>query len=754
MEQIFFLPTSRLNTEKEKPVKPESFFTTLVADWMPRTRRVRFMRTVMVLALVACITLVAAPGVGYARPEPPGEINSPAHVEDDGGIAEMGVEWIIDWPGTSADRVNWYYSANYLYYELLDRGWIGRFNWGNTNAWERDSKRAAAGGNGLIDSVDLAMIGTHGTSAYDSFWGKNLSAVYFSSNNDDWFLSPGEAYHYYGTSDLEWLIFDSCSVLRDDSMWYWHETFNGLHQMLGFANTMYVVYPGDGGVFADRARYKGWWHPARTVTQAWFSAVSDQQPSGVKARVLAEELNNYNDYLWGEGYVSPDYPNNGGYWYWDHWSGTPAPLQLTAAAPVTLPVYTIVPRTVDTTYVYTVGTAFGLTDTSKIHQDGSTFYMVDAEAPQPPSPPPTLRANAVATPTKLLQVDIPSGGFFFQKLDELWTKPEISRTLPASQTAIGKANIFARDNAKILPGIFGFDGTIPPTVELEGPTSASMASSAAATTPTSPTNYSVSFARTVDIGGQKLSIVGPGSREDFFIGDNGQVIGLKAGWRDIQLAQTNLGVQSTQVVSVPIKTSDQAWADFLADPHIALAQPPEFISYTQKLTPTLAYYEQASIISQTELIPVWVFVADLYTQTVTSQVQVQSTQAITPVLVASNVNLYVPASASPTALPQASIISPTAGTIIVPGQSLVLNGAVTGGTAPYTFQWSSSEDGLLGTGATLTSPGLHAFLHDGSLAPNVITLSVTDANGLQSSATVNVTVLGQQLYLPVILKQP
>jgi hypothetical protein len=721
-------------------------------------RRVRFVRVVTVLVLVACVTLMTAPGVGYARPEPPGEINSPAHVEDDGGIAEMGVEWITDWPGTSADRPNWYYSANYLYAELLNRGWIGRFNWGNTNAWERDFKRAASGGNGLIDSVDLAMIGTHGTSAYDSFWGKNLSAVYFSSNNDDWYLSPGEAYHYYGTSDLEWLIFDSCSVLRDDSMAYWHATFNGLHQMLGFANTMYVVYPGDGGVFADRARYKGWWHPAQTVTQAWFSAVSNQQPSGVKARVLAEELNNYNDYLWGEGYVSPDYPNNGGYWYWDHWSGSPAPLQLTAAAPISLPVYTIVTRTVDLTYTARIGQVFGLTDTTKIHQDGSTFYMVDAEAPQPPSPPPTLQASAAVTPTKLLVVDMASGGFFFQNLGELWTHPEMPRSLPPSGArAEFLASSFLQKNGESLPGYYGYHTIVTPTIELEGATNGPTigATVIAASTPTSPTNYAIDYARAVDIGGgQMLSVVGPGSHLNVYLGNNNQVIGLQGGWRREMPAQMNVGAQSTAAVTVPIKTSDQAWADFLANPHIALAQPP--LASTYVLTspaPTLAYYEQVSTIGQAELIPVWVFVADLYTATTSSQVQVQSTQAITPVLVASDVNLYVPAEASPTAMPQASIISPTVGTIIVPGTSLVLNGAATGGTAPYTFQWSSSEDGLLGTGATLTSPGLHAFLHDGSLAPNAITLSVTDANGLQSTATVNVTVLGRQLYLPIILKQ-
>jgi len=120
--------------------------------------------------------------------------------------------------------------------------------------------------------------------------------------------------------------------------------------------------------------------------------------------------------------------------------------------------------------------------------------------------------------------------------------------------------------------------------------------------------------------------------------------------------------------------------------------------------------------------------------------------------VASDVSLYVPASALPNALPQASITSPTAGIKVMPGQSMILTGTASGGIAPYTYQWSSSIDGLLGTGATITVPGLHADEHGDSLKPNVITLLVTDANAQQATATVDVLVLAQT-YLPVILRQ-
>jgi len=137
------------------------------------------------------------------RPQGLAEAFTPESIEASGS---MGVEWITDWPGTGDDRANWYYSATYLYNELKgNAGWYGAFNWGEKNAWERDFKAFANGGNGLIDSVDLALIGSHGTTAWDTRYGKELTAVSFTSNKDDTALSPGEAYRAYGTYNLEWL---------------------------------------------------------------------------------------------------------------------------------------------------------------------------------------------------------------------------------------------------------------------------------------------------------------------------------------------------------------------------------------------------------------------------------------------------------------------------------------------------------------------------------------------------------------------
>ncbi|MFN2285001.1 MAG: DUF6345 domain-containing protein [Anaerolineae bacterium] len=678
--------------------------------------------------------------VGYAEEQPPRNPEGTSAVLDDGGTAEVGVEWITDWPGTADDRANWYYSANNLYNELRNAGWIGRFNWGNTNAWERDFKAASYGGNGLIDTVDLGMIGTHGSSAWDPRYNKVLSSVYFSSNNDDWHLSPGEAYRSLGDNDLEWLAFDSCSVLRNDSMWYWHQAFDGLHLMMGFANTMYVVYPGDGGVWGDQMQKKGWWifgHGAKTVTQAWFTAVEDQQPSGVRARVLAEELNNYNDYIWGQGYVSPDYPNNNGYWYWDHVAGTPAPLQL-AAVPTSLPILNVVPRTVNPDFVMQVGQAFSLTGEVLPSPDGSAFYMVGG-----------------ISDTLQLRVDAFSGGFLFQNLGELWTNPEMPRTLsPSGREAAALVSNFMASHGEGLPGAIGFFTTqIAPTTEMEGPSVGFPEAGIASVTAMTPTNWAVHYARSVydPYSMQEISIVGPGARWNFYIGDNDQVIGAKGGWRDYEpITGPAAGLQATAAVTVPIKTAEVAWAEFLADPTIALAQPPQALTYTQKLTPTLAYYEQSLSISQTQLIPAWVFVADLYTETMGVPVALQATTAMTA-LVASDVNIYVPAAADELALPQVAITSPAPGTVINPGQSVSLSGGATGGQEPYTYLWTSSVDGELGPDPIMESPALHPDLKSG-LQANELTLLVVDANGMHATANVDVLVRAA-VYLPLVLKQ-
>jgi hypothetical protein len=81
------------------------------------------------------------------------------------------------------------------------------------------------------------------------------------------------------------------------------------------------------------------------------------------------------------------------------------------------------------------------------------------------------------------------------------------------------------------------------------------------------------------------------------------------------------------------------------------------------------------------------------------------------------------------------ITSPVAGTVFPSGAELALAGTASDleqGSLAAGLVWTSSRDGALGSGASLTR-----VLSSGG---HVLTASVTDATGLTGSATVSVTV--------------
>lgn len=675
----------------------------------------------MIVGLSVILLLVW--GVGMWTETAVSEPLVPYAIDTDDGVNEMGVEWDTDM-GT---RPHWEKSATGLYTWLQTAGWQGRFKYANSLTWEEDFKRAANGGTEhlYVDSVDLALIGTHGSSAWDSFWNLPLSSVWFSTSHDDQHLSPGEAYQAYGDGDLEWLAFDSCSVLRDDSLAYWSTTFNGLHQMLGFANTMYVNAPGDGTFWGYLMAPKPWCFncPNLTVTQSWFIGTDWNQPSGVRARILAEEANNYNDYLWGAGYVSPDYAPDSDFWWWDHVSGTPEPLPLSGDISE-LPVFQIVPRTVNTTFVQNIGQSLGLNSDVFADPDEAFYWM-------------TGSSISGGGSNLLLMVSRESGSYYYLDTNTLWHQEP--QQLPANNDEALALSLTFLAQHDTLPGSFFFDSAITPTVAFEGQTMgvSSAANSTQAAALTQPMNVTVSYARTVTLpGGEKLSIVGPGSRQNVTIGGNNEVVGIKGGWREVSMVPG---------ASVSVLSAADAWQLFLANPETAVAHLPYADTYELQTdpAPTLAYYEQPSTIGQAELIPVWVFVADLY---------------VTPdggsgqSLLVDDAKIYVPATAEATALPQAAIVSPTPNTIIMPGETVNLEGSSSGGVAPLSYEWFSSVDGFLGSGASLADVPLTANSKSGTPSANVITLIVTDANGLTASDSVVIDIPVPLVYAPVILK--
>lgn len=497
----------------------------------------------------------------------------------DDGIKEVGVEWVNDYPGTADDRSHWDESANGLYNKLVGEGWTGRFNWGNYWAWEKDFKRMDLGGTNenWIDSVDIALVGAHGSTTWDAYYGKTLSCVYLGTTHDDPCITPSDARGAWGNNDLEWIALDSCSVLRDSSRGYWANTMDGLHLILGFKNTMYVISYGDGRAWAEYMVDDGWWDWPRTVTQAWFSAVDDRQPTGVTARVLAEVHDNYNDYLHDEGYVSPDPSHNSGYWYWDHSAGSEPPLQVSSGI-TKMMLYKVVDRTVDEEYVRSIGERMKLPE-GEVGSDRRFYYMGDKEG-------------------KVLQVDRITGIYKYQDLNSLWNANKRPEKLPSSENAQERAKEYLKE-VGLLPGDAVFYEVItegPAEVEYSIDKSGNLHEDEGEK---HEMDRQVVFARHLESGRETLSVVGPGAKLKVYIGAGEEIIGAQGGWRDVEPSE-----------EIEIMTSDEAWKLLeVCGPKVCLMELPYYDDLKVKET-TLGYFEESWGKQQTYLIPVYIFSVD------------------------------------------------------------------------------------------------------------------------------------------------
>jgi hypothetical protein len=151
---------------------------------------------------------------------------------------------------------------------------------------------------------------------------------------------------------------------------------------------------------------------------------------------------------------------------------------------------------------------------------------------------------------------------------------------------------------------------------------------------------------------------------------------------------------------------------------------------------TFAYYEQPHGVSQQELIPVWAYRADFLKG---------------GSLIAGNVLVYVPASPDYDP-PVVTIDGPANGSSFAEGRRLRLNADVSqdSGFGPFTYTWTSTQPGTLGTTATI-SPTLSATGHEGSSGPTRQTFSVkvTNKNGQSRTVTVSYDVVAP-MELPMI----
>jgi len=577
-------------------------------------------------------------------------------------------------------------------------GWSQQFCLGCSSCSQNYYMRSAVGGseNSWVDSTDIHFRNSHCGSAWDSFWGKTLSSIPFTDGS----VTPGEAYRSWGDYDLEWIASKCCSLLRDDSRAYWYTTFDGLHLMLGFKTSSYGA-TNFGRKWANRMKKTTiwWWTwPGQTVTQAWFNTTDETQPSGTTARVLAEVHNNYNDHLWGQGYVSSDPTYNGWYWYWDHVAGSPP--YLTVNNLTTMNVYKIVPRNVDEQYVQGIGEAFGLT--GEVGDTCDSLVMADLSDEKNP---------------KVLQVSKASGQYYFQNQGKLFAADLNAGQFPPEQ-AESEARNFLQEY-KLLPNDAGAFTVEFDTIVEESDNGVERQRLFQ--------NTNVVYARHLSgdpAGGQMVSVAGAGARLKVYLSEQGEVMGGMGNWRNVE-----------PMGEIQVNDSQETWS-FFEEHGEAISPVKAQVQYDEAIpnyeTATQGYYEHSGREFQQELIPCWIFEVEYYLEG----------ELVT------KADTFIPAAESYFP-PVVTIIKPKNGETFSSGETIVFDCKVVDGfgTKPYSFSWESSVDGMLSTQKSFQTDSLSVHCPDTSCdcspLPHTITLTATDAKGLESSDSVQITVKGE-----------
>ncbi len=150
-------------------------------------------------------------------------------------MAKIGVEWINDFP-PPCDQNELSYcdetSVGFLN-GMVSRGHTAQFNWGNGNAFERDFRDPAFGGDDTnwVDAVDFAHFSSHGSTN-----ASNVFSGFFGGKVDNCTWTSDKA--RFGNRELEYLCIDACNSLElsRDIISTWQNSFHGLRMILAFTD--------------------------------------------------------------------------------------------------------------------------------------------------------------------------------------------------------------------------------------------------------------------------------------------------------------------------------------------------------------------------------------------------------------------------------------------------------------------------------------------------------------------------------------
>jgi hypothetical protein len=684
---------------------------------------------VVVISLLACsIAMAGAPEAGPTVPQTQAPDPAAPSGADDSTL-DVGAEFpsadAPPWGASEEDRPIHATSAWNFYNKMRAAGYTGShsFIYGNNLAWETDWKRAALGGseNNWVDNVDIMFVHSHGSSG----------GLWMPWDHTDTWVVPNDCASSWGDKDVEWIGIKTCQTLTD--VVGWATCMNGVHLIAGFITDSDSVE--SGGVWADQLlgwQWLGiWLRSPKTVTQAWFTMCDDTQPANVTARVIAEDWRHFDDKVWNRG--GPvygdivDWPK----YYRDHSCYKPPARQVDVDALSAAAVNTFVvdPRNVTQAYAQGIANSLGLQGDVQCPPSGTECGLVASQGGQ----------------TLTLSIPTASGGFTLQNTSQLWTaqNPAAPLTLPTEQAATALAGSFL-DSHMTLPGSGNIDKTTAHYVQdTQSEVTRAAAAGPARILQTQGTDVLVAYGRTLATGVQAaggamidVGTVGPGSASKVYYGGASTAfrgasqeqlpIGLLGGSRDVKAGGTTT-----------TKPPEDSWAAFLADRQLAVNSLPLDWDTAVLVGQTFSYYEQSQDVPQQELIPVWVFTADLYKGAE---------------LVGDNSTFYVPAN-SDYYPPNVTIDAPIADSTVVAGRWVDLQATTIGGFGPFAYEWSSSAQGPLATGDQEDTKAMLLGQSDkeGETTPVAITLKVTNQNGQSRTAEVIVNVVGQPQYLPLIM---
>jgi hypothetical protein len=592
----------------------------------------------LALALILCLSFSVGAFAQDAEPEvdeknaPAAQASTPVNTQDD-NILEIGVWYVVNYPAGISNLPATAPDALGLRNKLTSTcrvripifgcisnwptpRWVSRFAYGNSNAWEKDWKRAAAGGweNNYIDTVDLAYFAGHGSS----------NALWFGvGSQDDAQLTHQDAFRSWGDRDLDWVGIAACNVLDNPNLGNWANAMNGLRLILGYQTVMADVAHGEWFGEYIRLNY--------TLPQAWFKASDKLQPQGVVARVVAEEQWMYND-RWSN-HASQDYRNNT-YWFWTYKVGSEPARRVNLDEVTEMPVYEVAPLALSEVNSRwdSLVSATGITTTDFITQ--TRLSSLDGRSVLEMSNPVRFSVD------NKLVLHEGSGLFNYTNTDSLWVIPSEEERRGRAMMAISQedarpiADNFLQNNG-LLPADAQYYEVVSDILsQAVEPSPGRVGSGAGAILQEQITNHQVIYSRILNgtipardgRAAQQVdfSVMGPGSKLKVQIAaevptglsrsalESEAVLGGLGGYRAVQQpvargtnAPMTVGVLPFEAASKMVELNAQGQPELEAKfglSYIPLAG----ITEREIVRNTLAYWEGPMGFEQSQLIPVHV----------------------------------------------------------------------------------------------------------------------------------------------------